>query len=59
MARSLSGTADWREELLKDQQRRAERERRLPFAVKLRILDELMAEGPPVVEDVEDDEPDE
>ena len=52
MAHSLSGTADWREELLKDQQRRAERERRLPFAAKLRILEKLMAEGPPVVEDV-------
>ena len=58
MARSWQDTGDWREKLLRAKNRRAERERRLPFAAKLRILDELMAEGPPTVEDVPDDEPD-
>lgn len=32
------------ERLLKDQQRRAERERKLPYAEKLRILDRLQEE---------------
>ena len=58
MARSLKDTEDWRGELLRDQERRAERRKRLPFAEKLRILDRLMAEGPPKIEDVPDDEPD-
>ena len=38
--------------LLEDQARRAERERRMPFAEKLRVLDQLMADGEPRVEDV-------
>jgi|AP95_1055475.scaffolds.fasta_scaffold144296_1 hypothetical protein len=38
--------------LIKSQARRAERERKLPFAQKLRILDRLMAAGRPTVEEV-------
>ena len=37
--------------LLRDQKRRAEKERRMPFAEKLRVVDRLMAEGEPRVED--------
>ena len=37
--------------LLREQTRRSNRERRLPYAQKLRILDRLMAEGPPTVEE--------
>ena len=33
------------EKLLKDQKRRAERERKLPYEQKLRILDQLMADA--------------
>jgi hypothetical protein len=39
------------EKLLRGQGRRAERERRLSFAKKLRILDQLMMEGELRVED--------
>ena len=39
------------ERLLRDQSRRAEKERRMPFAEKLRVVDRLMAEGEPRVED--------
>ncbi len=38
--------------LLEDQARRAERERRMPFAEKLMVLDRLMADGEPRVEDL-------
>ena len=38
--------------LIKDQAKRAERERKLSFTKKMRILDRLMAEGPPTVEEV-------
>ena len=37
--------------LLRDQKRRAEKERRMPFAKKLRVVDRLMAEGEPKIED--------
>src|SRR5207302_6442566 len=43
-AHSSGVTKGLQDRLLKDQERRAERERRLPFAEKLRILDQLMAE---------------
>jgi hypothetical protein len=46
-------TKSLRDKLLKDQQRRAEKERSLPFAQKLRILDELMKAGVLVVEDAQ------
>jgi hypothetical protein len=36
--------------LLRDQRRRAEKERRMSFAEKLRVVDQLMAEGEPRVE---------
>ena len=44
MARSQGVTKNLLETLLKDQARRAERERKLPYAQKLRILDEMIAE---------------
>lgn len=44
MARSPGVTKNLLEKLLKDQARRAERERKLPYAQKLRILDEMIAE---------------
>ncbi len=37
--------------LLKDQQRRADRERNMPYAQKLRIVDKLMTDGELRVED--------
>ncbi len=58
MARYPEGIKDWHRKLLEEQDRRSEMRRRLPFAEKLRILDRLMAEGPPKIEDVPDDEPD-
>ena len=42
------------ESLLRDQKRRAERERKMPFARKLRVVDELMTDGVPKVEEGED-----
>ena len=39
------------ERLLEDQRRRAKHERKMSFAEKLRILDRLMTDGEPVVED--------
>ena len=36
--------------LLEDQARRAQREKEMLFADKLRVVDRLMAEGPPKVE---------
>ncbi len=44
MARSPGVTKNLLEKLLKDQARRAERERKLPYAQKLRILDQMIAE---------------
>ena len=49
--RSSGVTKSLLEKLLRDQGRRAERERRLSFAKKLRILDQLMMEGELRVED--------
>ena len=47
----LSGTSEkLRAKLLRDQERRAERERKLPFWRKLEILDQMMADGAPVAE---------
>jgi|GEM_PF-2331148 hypothetical protein len=47
----LSGTTEkLRAKLLKDQARRAERERKLPFWRKLEILDQMMRDGAPDVE---------
>lgn len=43
-ARSGGVTRQLVERLLRDQQKRAERERKLPYAKKLRILDQLQAE---------------
>ena len=40
------------EKLLKDQERRAKRERKMPFAEKLRVVDQLMAGGETKVEDL-------
>ena len=50
-ASSHSVTKRLLERLLRDQKRRAEKERRMPFAEKLRVVDRLMAEGEPRVED--------
>jgi hypothetical protein len=44
-ARSGGVTKNLLAKLLKDQKRRADRERRLPYAQKLRILDQLMADA--------------
>jgi len=49
-ARSQGVTKLLHKRLLEDQRRRAEAERRLSFAEKLRILDQLIAAGPPKVE---------
>ena len=51
MANSSGVTKHLLDRLLKAQDRRAKRESRLPFAEKLRILDGLMAEGPPKVDE--------
>ncbi len=40
------------DKLLRDQKRRADRERKMPFAKKLRLVDELMAGGVPKIEEV-------
>lgn len=53
-AHSGNATKRLLESLLRDQRRRAERERKMPFAKKLRVVDELMMEGVPRVEEVED-----
>ena len=45
MARSKGVTKRLLEKLLKEQERRAEREKRMPFAEKLRVLDRLMEQG--------------
>lgn len=55
-ARSGNATERLLGSLLKDQRRRAERERKMSFAKKLRVLDELMTDGVPKVEKVEDSE---
>ena len=44
-ARSGGVTKNLLAKLLKDQKRRADRERKLPYAQKLRILDQLMADA--------------
>ena len=44
MARSPGVTKKLLEKLLRDQARRAERERKMPYARKLRILDQMIAE---------------
>ena len=51
MAPSGGVTARLLEKLLEDQRRRAKRERKMSFPEKLRILDRLMADGEPTVED--------
>ena len=50
-ARSKGVTKSLLERLLRDQERRAQREKRLPFAEKLRIVDMLMMQGEIRVED--------
>ena len=50
-ARSSSAMKRLLEKLLRDQERRAEREKKLSFAKKLRILDQLMMDGDPWVAD--------
>ncbi len=54
MARSGNATNRLLESLLRDQKRRAEREKKMTFARKLRVVDELMTDGVPKVEEVED-----
>jgi hypothetical protein len=54
-ARSRNVTRRLLEKLLKDQNRRAERERKMPFAEKLKVVDQLMAAGEPKVEDLSQD----
>ena len=49
-ARSSGVTKRLLEKLLRDQERRAKRERKMPFAEKLRVVDRLMAEDWMVVE---------
>lgn len=51
--RSSDVTKSLLEKLLSAQEKRAKRGRELPFAQKLRVLDRLMAESPPRVEDAE------
>ena len=51
MEASSGVTAHLLERLLEDQRRRANHERKMSFAEKLRILDRLMADGEPVIED--------
>ncbi len=52
-ARSGNVTKRLLESLLRDQRRRAERERKMSFPRKLRVVDGLMADGVPRVEEVE------
>lgn len=54
MARSGNATNRLLESLLRDQKLRAEREKKMTFARKLRVVDELMRDGVPKVEEVED-----
>ena len=54
MAHSSNVTKRLLDSLLRDQRRRAERERKMPFAKKLMVIDELMKNGVPTVEDVKD-----
>lgn len=54
MARSGNATKRLLESLLRDQKRRAEREKKMTFARKLRVVDELMTDGVPKVEEAED-----
>ena len=49
MVRSRNVTKGLLEKLLRDQARRAKRERKMPFAQKLKMVDKLMAEGQPKV----------
>ena len=51
MVSSRGVTKSLLERLLRDQQRRAEREKKMPFAKKLKVLDQLMADGEPRIED--------
>ncbi len=44
MARSPGVTKNVLEKLLKDHARRAERERKMPYARKLQILDQMIAD---------------
>ena len=53
---SKRGIKDLCTRLLREQQRRADKERKLPFYKKLEILDQLMSDGVPKVEKVEDSE---
>ena len=53
-ARSSNVTKHLLEKLLRDQERRAERERKMSFARKLRVVDQLMAGGVPRVEEAGD-----
>lgn len=51
MAHSGGVTAHLLDTLLKDQAKSAEKEKKMSFAEKLRVLDRLMADGEPVIED--------
>ena len=51
--RSSGVTKSLLEKLLSAQEKRAKRGREISFSQKLRVLDRLMAEGPPKIEDVE------
>jgi hypothetical protein len=42
------------EKLLREQKRKAERERKMSFAEKLKVVDQLMVEGEPRVEETDD-----
>ena len=48
-ARSGNVTKRLLEKLLRDQERRAKRERAMPFPEKLRVVDRLLADGKPSV----------
>ena len=52
--RSSGVTKHLLERVLNDQKRRTQREQRMPFSQKLKVLDRLMAEGLPKVEDAKD-----
>ena len=51
MASSERVTKNLLEKLLRSQERRAERERKMSFAKKLRVVDRLMADGEPKFEE--------
>jgi len=55
MAHSGNATGRLLESLLKDQKRRAEKEKKMSFARKLRVVDKLMADGIPAVKEVVED----